>query len=175
MERHRVSGRPSNALRLALAAFLALLLASAALGQELVVQGRCVAVTDGDTIKVLVGDNQLIRVRLSWIYAPERSQAFGQRSKEHLSELVFGRRVELYTHGLDQYGRTLAVVFVHGVDVNLEQVASGMAWVYERYIGELGADIQSRYKQAETDAREQRRGLWSDSQTPIPPWQWRHP
>jgi endonuclease YncB( thermonuclease family) len=32
-------------------------------------------------------------VRLSWIDAPEKSQAFGQRSKQHLSELVFGRDV----------------------------------------------------------------------------------
>jgi endonuclease YncB( thermonuclease family) len=65
-----MSGGPSNALRLALAAFLALSLASAALGQELVVSGRVVAITDGDTVKALTADNQLLRIRLSWIDAP---------------------------------------------------------------------------------------------------------
>ena len=114
-------------------ALLALLLTSAALGQEMVA-GRCVGVLDGDTIKVLVAGNQLLRVRLNWIDAPEKSQAFGQRSKQHLSELVFGRQVELHTNGLDRYGRTLAVVMLDGVDINLEQVRSGFAWVLRQVI-----------------------------------------
>ena len=149
-----------------------LLLASAALGQEAIVRGRCVAVVDGDTIKALAAGNELLRVRLSWIDAPEKSQAFGQRSKQHLSELVFGREVELHTHGLDRYGRTLAVVMLDGVDINLEQVRSGMAWCYTRYLSEAPADIQASYQQAETEAWEQQRGLWSE-RDPIPPWEWR--
>ena len=149
-----------------------LLLASTALGQEAIVRGRCVAVVDGDTIKALAAGNELLRVRLSWIDAPEKSQAFGQRSKQHLSELVFGREVELHTHGLDRYGRTLAVVMLDGVDINLEQVRSGMAWCYTRYLSEAPADIQASYQQAETGAWEQQRGLWSE-RDPIPPWEWR--
>jgi endonuclease YncB( thermonuclease family) len=109
----------------ALAALSAWLMASAALGQEAIVSARIVGITDGDTVKALVADNELLRVRLSWIDAPEKSQAFGQRSKQHLSELVFGREVELRTHCLDRYGRTLAVIFVNGIDANLEQVRSG--------------------------------------------------
>jgi endonuclease YncB( thermonuclease family) len=38
-----------------------------------------------------------------------------------LSELIFGRQVELHTHGLDRYGRTLAVIFIDGADANLAQ------------------------------------------------------
>jgi endonuclease YncB( thermonuclease family) len=38
----------------------------------------------------------------------------------------------LHTHGLDRYGRTLAVVMLDGIDINLEQVRSGTAWVYDR-------------------------------------------
>jgi endonuclease YncB( thermonuclease family) len=147
-------------------------LASAALGQEAIVRGRCEAVVDGDTIKALAAGNELLRVRLSWIDAPEKSQAFGQRSKQHLSELVFGREVELHTHGLDRYGQTLAVVMLDGVDINLEQVKSGMAWCYTRYLSEAPADIQASYQQAETEAWEQQRGLWSE-RDPIPPWEWR--
>ena len=116
-----------TAMRGTLIALLALLLASTTFGQEAIVSGVVVGITDGDTCKVLAADNQLLRVRLSWIDAPEKSQAFGQRSKQHLSELVFGREVELHTHGLDRYGRTLAVVMLDGVDINLEQVTSGMA------------------------------------------------
>lgn len=100
---------------------------SAALGQEAIVTARIVGVVDGDTVKALVAGNQLLRARLSWIDAPEISQAFGYRSKQHLSELVFGHEVELHTHGLNRYGRTLAVIFVNDTDANLEQVRSGMA------------------------------------------------
>jgi micrococcal nuclease len=96
-----------------LTALIALLLAGAALGQEAIVSARIVGITDGDTVKALVAGNELLRVRLSWIDAPEKSQAFGQRSKQHLSDLVFGREVQLHAHGLDRYGRTLAVIFVN--------------------------------------------------------------
>jgi micrococcal nuclease len=70
---------------------VALLLASAALGQEAIVSARIVGITDGDTVKALVAGNELLRVRLNWIDAPEKSQAFGQRFKQQLRELVFGR------------------------------------------------------------------------------------
>jgi micrococcal nuclease len=158
---------------LAFVAFLSLLLASDALSQEAIVAARVVGVVDGDTVKALVAGNELLRIRLSWIDAPEKSQAFGQRSKQHLSELVFGREVELHIHGLDRYGRTLAVIFVNSIDANLEQVRSGMAWCYTRYLSEAPPDIQPSYQQAETVAREERRGLWSDPQEPVPPWEWR--
>ena len=152
---------------------VALFLASTILGQEAIVSARIVGITDGDTVKALLASNELLRVRLSWIDAPEKSQAFGQRSKQHLSELVFRRQVELHTHGLDRYGRTLAVIFVNGMDANLEQMRSGLAWVYERYVVQAGADIQASYRQAETEAWEQQRGLWSE-RDPIPPWGYRH-
>src|SRR5258707_11276769 len=134
--------RPLTTLGLAFCAILSLILATAGLCHETIVCGRIVGITDGDTLKALLAANELLRVRLSWIDAPEKSQAFGQRSKQHLSELVFGREVELHTHGLDRYGRTLAIVFVNGVDANLEQVRSGFAWVYERYVTEASASIQ---------------------------------
>jgi len=153
-----VTSYVSNAPRRALAAFLALLLASTAVGQVTVFPGKVVGVTDGDTVKVLIEGNQLLQVRLSWIDAPEKSQAFGSRSKRHLSDLVFGREVDLHTHGLDRYGRTLAVIVTDRVDANLEQVRSGMAWVFERYISEAGAAIQatlsaSRGRSSRAEAR----------------------
>lgn len=141
-------------------------------GQEKVVSGSVVATVDGDTLQVLTPDHQLLQIRLSWIDAPEKSQAFGQRSKQHLSKLVFGREVELRTHGLDRYGRTLATVMLGDDDINLEQIRSGYAWPYYRYLSEAPADTQESYRQAEREAREQRRGLWTEPK-PIPPWIYR--
>ena len=45
-----------------------------------------VRVTDGDTIIVLDSAVSRHKIRLTGIDAPERKQAFGNKSKEHLSD-----------------------------------------------------------------------------------------
>jgi endonuclease YncB( thermonuclease family) len=94
--------------------FLVLLLANTVLGQQPVIHGRVVAVTDGDTLKVLVAGQQLLRIWLAFCDAPEKKQAFGARAKQAMSELVFDKDIELRTHAIDRYGRTVARVAVDG-------------------------------------------------------------
>jgi endonuclease YncB( thermonuclease family) len=110
------------------------------LGQEVAISGVLVGITDGNTCKVWAAVPPIAANSPQFHRRFEERLSFGQRSEQHLSELVFGREVELHTHGLDRYGRTLAVIFVNGIDANLEQVRSGMAWVYERYVSQAGAD-----------------------------------
>ena len=57
--------------------------------------GRVVGVADGDTITVLDADRQQHKIRLGGIDAPEKAQPFGQRSKENLSRMVFGKEVRV--------------------------------------------------------------------------------
>ncbi len=59
-------------------------------GSELT--GKVVSVSDGDTLRVLVDDQQ-IKIRLSGIDAPESDQPFGQASKRYLAEAVAGQTV----------------------------------------------------------------------------------
>lgn len=127
--------------------------------------GKVVGVSDGDTITVLK-DREQVKVRLVEIDAPEKGQAFGNRSKQALSALVHGKQVEIRVHGTDRYGRTLGRVHQSGLDVNAEMVRRGMAWVYVKYARDKGL------YQLEAEAREQRRGLWADKE-PVPPWEWR--
>ena len=47
--------------------------------------GNVVAVSDGDTLTVLVGKQQ-IKIRVSGIDAPEKKQPFGQGAKQGLSD-----------------------------------------------------------------------------------------
>lgn len=56
--------------------------------------GRVVGVADGDTVTVLDADHQQYKIRLSGIDAPEKAQAFGQRSKESMPTLIFGNNVD---------------------------------------------------------------------------------
>jgi hypothetical protein len=62
--------------------------------------GRTVRVTDGDTIVILSEGNVQHKIRLQGIDAPERRQAYGTKSKEHLSEWVAGRFVVVETDKL---------------------------------------------------------------------------
>ena len=129
------------------------------------ITGKVVAVADGDTITVL-HDKAQVKVRLTEIDAPEKKQAFGNRSTQSLSDLCFGKTAVLDEKGKDRYGRTLARVTCDGVDANAEQVRRGMAWVYDRYVTD-----KSLYAVQE-DAKAERRGLWHDDK-PLPPWEWR--
>jgi micrococcal nuclease len=90
-------------------------------------QGKVVGVSDGDTLIVLTPEKQPIKVRLTEIDAPEKSQAYGQRSKQSLSDLVFGKQVRVEQQDRDRYGRVVGKVYVGSLDVNAEQVKRGMA------------------------------------------------
>jgi micrococcal nuclease len=68
--------------------------------------------------------------------------------------------------GKDRYKRTLAVVVVDGVNVNLEMVKRGMAWRYDKYSKD--AELLA----AQEAAKAGKLGLWRDPQ-PVPPWEWR--
>jgi endonuclease YncB( thermonuclease family) len=72
--------------------------------------GRVVGVHDGDTITVLDADRTQHKIRLTGIDAPESKQAFGSRSKQHLSSLVYNRQVMVEWEKHDRYGRTVGVV-----------------------------------------------------------------
>ncbi len=67
--------------------------------------GTVVAVADGDTITVLDSNNRKHRIRLGGIDAPEKSQSYGQRSKQSLSELVYDKNVTIQYEKQDRYGR----------------------------------------------------------------------
>jgi micrococcal nuclease len=124
---------------------------------------RVVGVSDGDTLTARC-QNQTVKVRLAHIDAPERKQAFGQRAKQRLSELVFGKEIELRGETKDRYGRTVAEVLTD-VNVNQEMVRSGLAWHYSRY------SKSQKYADLQTEAREKKLGLWS--QEFMPPWEFR--
>lgn len=137
-----------------------------------VITGNVVSIADGDTITVLDARRQQHKIRLSGIDAPEKKQAFGERSRQNLAAIVFNKTVSVEWDKQDKYGRTVGKVIVNGVDANLEQIKTGMAWWYEKYRREQSAEDQQRYAEAEQRAREGRIGLWRDT-APVAPWDWR--
>ena len=149
-----------------------LLLLTVPLAQAETLSGRVVRVTDGDTIVVLDASKVQHKIRLTGIDAPERGQAFGTKSKEHLSDLVAGKSVVVDYSKYDRYQRILGKVLLNGEDVNLEQVKAGLAWHYKKYQGEQSPSDRVKYSDAELEARRHKLGLWHDP-SPVPPWEYR--
>ena len=149
-----------------------LLMLSYPLAQAETLAGRVVRITDGDTIVVLDASKVQYKIRLTGIDAPERGQAFGTKSKEHLSNLVAGKSVVVDYSKYDRYQRILGKVLLGGEDVNLEQVEAGFAWHYKKYQGEQSSSDRVAYSDAELEARRHKLGLWHDP-NPLPPWKYR--
>ncbi len=138
------------------------------------IQGRIVGIADGDTVTILDEEKTQHKIRLGGIDAPEKKQAFGNRSKETLSDCAFGKQATVETGKRDRYGRWVGKVVVNGQDCNLRQIQLGMAWHYKKYQSEQTQSDRAEYDAAELKARAARQGLWQDAE-PIPPWEFRKP
>lgn len=142
---------------------------------ELVMLERIV---DGDTVVLKEGKE---RVRLYGIDAPESHQLYGGMAKIKLEELI-ERHHYLYIvrqKHKDKYGRTLGILYgsdeltkdpQNYININLEMVRSGYAWAYRHR--SRGYREYNIFTQAESDAREQRIGLWVD-ENPENPYDYR--
>jgi endonuclease YncB( thermonuclease family) len=141
-----------------------------ALAASWTVQGRVVGVSDGDTITVLDRAKVQHKIRLAGIDAPEKGQAFGNRSKENLSRLAFDRQVEAHCHKKDRYGREVCKVMRGSTEVNLEQIGAGFTWWYREYAKEQTPQERDEYVREEEGAKAARRGLWKDAKH-VPAWE----
>jgi endonuclease YncB( thermonuclease family) len=151
---------------------LAALCLAVAAQQRQTITGKVIAVADGDTITVLDANRQERKIELNGIDAPELDQAFGERAKKSLSELVFGKTVMVASSKVDRYGSVVGKVTRDDRDINLEQIRRGYAWFYRQYANDLSRDDAQVYEQAEAEARAKERGLWAGP-GPIPPWELR--
>src|SRR5712664_330277 len=105
-----MANNPKSSMTAVAIAILALLITASAYAQSL--SGTVVGIDDGDTISartavvplgLAVKSGETISVRLEGIDAPEHSQSFGDASRQHLSELVYGKQVNLECQGPDRY------------------------------------------------------------------------
>ncbi len=123
-------------------------------------------VVDGDTVILSQADGSELTIRLEGIDAPERGQPFGDRSRQWLANATANESVRLVTSGTDRYGRTLGDLYINDRWLNLELVASGLAWHYARF------RQSSRLASAQREAQNKNLGLWQDPNR-IAPWDYR--
>jgi micrococcal nuclease len=129
-------------------------------------KGKVGAIRDGDTLMVLNDTKTQHKIRLAEIDAPEKGQAFGNKSRGALGDKVFQQPVGVEVIEIDRYHREVGRIYVGERFINMEMVRDGFAWRYVQY------DEPGEFTSAESDARKHRRGLWADNK-PVPPWEWR--
>lgn len=134
--------------------------------------GFVIHVSDGDTVTALLPNKESIRIRMAGIDAPESKQDFGRRSRQLMSRLVKNRDVQIHVVDRDKYGRYVARLETSDGDVGIVMLEQGLARVYLKYVRNLSRDYQAAYMHAESQARSEGLGLWSDPRQ-IPPWEWR--
>jgi endonuclease YncB( thermonuclease family) len=129
-------------------------------------EATVIKVIDGDTIWIKK-DNNHIKVRLSYIDAPELKQNFGIRSRNFLSNLVLDKMIEVNTNKKDRYNRHLGEIYIHNtkesIFVNAKMIKSGNAWVYKTYTN------NPYLKNLEDYAKMKKKGLWNEQKI-IEPW-----
>ncbi len=143
--------------------------------------GRVSEVSDGATVTVADRAGVRHKVRLTAIDAPESRQPWGKESRQHLSDMVQGKAVQVEWRKQDRYGRIVGKLVLQAapcptcpktLDAGLAQLEAGLAWWDRETRREQSLSDQGYYEYAEFDARARRIGLWQDP-APMPPWEWR--
>jgi len=126
-------------------------------------------VVDGDTFWADDGTSKGLKIRLIGVDAPESRKTFkkevgyfGKEAKTYLTNLLSGKsvRLEYDLNRTDQYGRTLAYVYLQdGTFVNAELVKNGFAMTLTIPPNVKCAD---EFVKLQEDARENNRGLWKE-------------
>jgi endonuclease YncB( thermonuclease family) len=129
--------------------------------------GRVVRVVDGDTISVLDGNKKQYKIRFYGIDTPEYDQPHGDAASKALTQRLADKTVGIVVMDVDRLGRTVGVVYLDGVNINVEMVKAGHAWWYQHFAGSSRA-----LKMAQGQAQANHLGIWQMAD-PIPPWDWR--
>lgn len=132
------------------------------------VRALVIKVKDGDSIILRYPNSIEKEARLFGIDAPEYNQAYGKQAKRALEKLVLKKSVLVVKKDTDRYQREIVILYRESdrMDVNLELVKVGSAWVYTQY------QDNKIWGSAENKARQQALGLWGLND-PVPPWVWR--
>ena len=128
--------------------------------------GICVHVIDGDTVDVVDDGQNLHRIRITGMDAPELSQPYGQQSKQALKDLILNHEVLILPMGIDKYNRELACLRIDAtigqLDVAETMINTGAAF-----------DWGGKYYKAQEYAQEYSLGVWSDTKFQERPWFYR--
>lgn len=126
----------------------------------------CVRVIDGDTLTVADENQNLHRIRIVGMDAPELAQPYGKAAKAALAELILHKEVHVLPAGVDKYGRELAQL---RYDTSFGQLDVAETMISNGHAFSWGG---AHYK-AQEYAAAHRLGIWSDLRYQERPWLFR--
>jgi endonuclease YncB( thermonuclease family) len=156
---------------IALLTITALALSGAVGAVDRQLPGRVLWVVDGDSLVLDVRGSQY-RIELSGIDAPELNQPWGQAAADRLKRALTGRFVVVESADFAPEGQVHGRLSYANRDIGLDLLHEGLAWCTIGPVTEIPYDTNHPYRDAESAARQARRGLWSDEHA-VPPWEWR--
>ena len=143
--------------------------------------GKVEKVLDATSLVVVTSELTRYDVRLLGIDPPEparpggpggqptQGQPFGLEAAIYLRDLVLDKQVQFETYGKDHSGRTLAVLRLGDLNVNLILVKEGLAWVKPHVpVTKVRVELEVAERQAQVG----KYGLWA-LPNPEPPWEFR--
>jgi micrococcal nuclease len=136
--------------------------------EEVSALSRVVRIVDGDTV-VIDRNNATETIRLIGVDTPELHhptkpvQCFAREAAAYITSLLKDRSVRVVADPTqdshDKYGRTLAYLYRDdGLFINKSLIEEGYGY---EYTYEVPYVYQKEFKAAQTDAREQQKGLWA--------------
>lgn len=125
------------------------------------ITGQVSAITDGDTILIVDENQQQHKVKLSGIQFPEGDQNLGERARQNLFSLIYGKTVHVLTDTTDENGRLVGKVTAGNCDLSLEQIKAGFAWFDRTSSAARSEADRKAYNEAEISARNAKLNLWS--------------
>jgi len=143
-------------------------------------QFSVVKVVDGDTLDIDIPDANYshTRIRLWGVDTPETKDPrtgpmyFGKEASEFATKLAFGKQVTIYLEkdkkSRDKYHRLLAYIQLpDGTFLNEVLLSEGYAYADLRF----KHGLYNKYKQLESAARSQKKGLWANvTEEQMPQW-----
>ena len=93
---------------------------------------------DGDTIKL---DGQ-VKVRLSGVAAPERTERGGTEATTFMKHLVNGKKVRCELDGTRSHDRVVGICFLNDQDIGEAVIAAGLARDCPRFSGGKYAKVE---------------------------------
>jgi endonuclease YncB( thermonuclease family) len=135
-------------------------------------QAKVVAYASASAFAVLDPQQQLKRVKLTGIEAPEPRQPFAPQAQRLVAEYLGAGPVTINVDSVDAQQRIHGRISVDGRDLGLVLLEAGLSWCDPADSAYLPAALQTAYAHACNQAREQRRGLWHHA-NPVPPWEHR--
>jgi micrococcal nuclease len=97
--------------------------------------GTVSRVIDGDTLDLTTTEGEPITIRLALIDAPESKESGFDQAKNFMTELCLNKNAKVdpdNNQGLT-YGRTVAVVYCEGIDVNEAILENDFADIYQDF------------------------------------------